>query len=170
VTEVTDAGVGLIALVAAILIWTIGHKHTPRLVLALVITSSICSLGTRLGRWIEDAMRWINGLMGTALGWLFGATFVGLIAFVCAYIIIIDLRAHGGGGGGRGGGGGGGSSGFKGFLHGFKGHNVSDRTLAAGAMLPFSAIALPGMAGLWILTLLGWVSGFVAWGIDLMFR
>lgn len=169
-TAWTSAGVGLVALVAATLIWTIGHKHTPRLVLALVITSAISFLNTRIGTWIEDAMRWINGFLGTALGWLFGATFVGLIAFVCAYIIVVDLRAHGGGGGRGGPGGGGGGKGMKGFLGGFKGHNVSDRTLACGAILPFSAIALPGMVGIWILTLLGWVSGFIAWGIDLLFR
>jgi hypothetical protein len=159
-TAATSAGVGLVALIAAVLIWTIGKKHTPRLVLALCITSSVCFLHTRIGTWMEDGLNWINGTFGDLFGWLFGATVFGILGFVCAYIIFVDLKAHGGGGG-RGGGG---------FLSRLKGHNVSGRTLFFGGLLPFAAVGLPGWAGYGILLVLNWISGFIAWGIDLLFR
>ncbi|MGH3784753.1 MAG: hypothetical protein ACRDR6_10845 [Pseudonocardiaceae bacterium] len=168
VREVASGAVGLFAGVAAILMWTIGGKHTPRVVLALVITSSVGFLNTRIGGWIRHVFGWINRLLGEALGWLFGATVIGLIAFICAYILVIDLRAHGGSKTSNGGAPGGGKA-SGGFMARIKGHNVGNRTLAAGGILPFASISLPGLIGVAIYAALGWVSALIAWGLGVLF-
>lgn len=183
----TISGVtGAACLVAAILIWTIGGKHTPRLVLGLVLTASMGLLGTRVGSWVamgfgvgtDQVAKWTN--------WLVGASLVVLLGFGACYIVFHDtglgqrlwkLINRGGGGGGAAGpgggaragaGAGGGGGGWVGKALGP--HSIRNRTLVFTASLPLTAVALPGGVGVaiaWVLswwgvgvaTLIGWAFG-----------
>lgn len=164
-----SVGTGVGCAVAAILIWTVGGKHTPRFVLGLVLTAAMGLASTRLGNWISTGLGWGLGWLNTATSWVAGASIVGLIGFVACYIVLHDtglgqriwslINRGGSGGGGAAGGRGGG--GFIGKMLGP--HQVRNRTLAFTASLPFTAIALPGGVGTAIAWLLGLWGTAIAW-------
>jgi len=173
---------GAACAVAAGLIWTIGGKHTPRLVVGLVLTAAMGLLGTRVGKWLSNKFGWATGWLDKWTHWLVGASLVAVIGFAACYIVFHDtglgqrlwkLINRGGGGGGpvgagaAGGRGGGGGGGFVGKILGP--HQVRNRTLAVAASLPLTAIALPGGVGAAIAWLLSGWGSLVALAISALF-
>lgn len=172
-TDGIDGFTAFVATVAAVLIWTIGAKHTPRLVVGLVLTASIGFLSTRMGSWITDGIGWSMGWMNDIARYIVGATVFGLPAFVVAYIVFYDVGTakyiatkifHGPSAGGWDGG----SSGFVGRVLGEP--QVSNRTLVCAAALPFLAVNLPGFGGEAVWWVMDAWSSIIAWLIHLLFH
>lgn len=78
------ATAGAIFLVAAALAWTLGDKHTPRLILVSILMGTSLLLGSTVGSWIHDGpATWINRVLNKLTGAVLG-TSVGWIVFLAA--------------------------------------------------------------------------------------
>jgi len=132
---------GLICLVIAALIWFVGGKHTPRLIVLLVLTGTAGLLGTPAGGWLRTAVGWLSGATGTVTGRLTGVVVVGLVALVAIYVLVIHLR------GGR----------------------ADVKTIAAAVVTPAAVTTIPGPVGALASGAIGAVTGGVGAGVGAMF-
>jgi hypothetical protein len=114
-----SASVGLVCLVAAFLIWTVGGKHTPRLVVLLVIAGTVGILGSPVGGWLRTAVGYLDSLAATATGRLTGTVVVGLVGLISLYVLIVHM----------------------------KNKAISVRTLAAAVITPVAITSVPGVVG-----------------------
>jgi hypothetical protein len=135
-----SAAIGLVALVAATLIWIFGN-HTPRLVAVLVLTGMAGMVGTPLGDWVRHAVEWANNTMGKLTTRWTGAAVAGLLAGAAVYVLVIRLY-----------------------------HRKVDRwTLGTAAVVPFAAATIPGPIGVGVYTAITAVTSAVAWAIGAAF-
>ena len=135
------AAVGLVCLVAACLIWTVGRGHTPRLVVALVIAGSVGIVGSPLGGWIRRAVLYLDQLAGTATGRLTGVVVTGLIGLIALYVLAVHLW-----------------------------HNSVDiRTLAAALIAPVAMTSVPGVVGTVGASVLGAIASAVGMAVGAAF-
>lgn len=125
ITSAVSATIGVICLVAALLFWKIGQKHTPRLTVLLVLTGFAGFLSTPAGGWIRSGIDWFNNLLGQLASSIIGpshvnATVIGLIVAASAvYVLVIHL----------------------------KNKSVDKNTFGAAAITPFMVAAIPGPIG-----------------------
>lgn len=136
-----SATVGVIALVAAALIWTVGNKHTPRLVVLLVMTGVAGLLGSQLGGWLRDGIGWADHTVGEAIGRLTGVIVLGLIAIVATYMLVMRVRAR----------------------------HIDNRTLGVAAVVPVAVSTIPGPAGAVAFGVITAITGAVGWAIGSLF-
>lgn len=82
-----SAGVGVIALLAALCMWTLAGRFCPPLVLFLTITGTAGVLSTPVGSWIRDRITWLDDHTA-AWGHVTGITIIGLAALGLAVVVI----------------------------------------------------------------------------------
>lgn len=114
-----SAAVGLICLVSAGLIWTVGQKHTPRLVVVLVLVGVLGLVATPVGAWLRSAVGWVDSLTGRLTGQLTGVVITGLIGFIALYVLVAHMYRR----------------------------NINGKTLLAAGVVPIAATTIPGVIG-----------------------
>jgi hypothetical protein len=114
-----SASVGLVCLVAAVLMWTVGRRQTPRLAVLLVLTGAVGLLGSTLGGWLRTGVGYLDQLAATATGRLTGTVVVGLVGLVTLYVLSVHLFNN----------------------------TISFRTLAAAVIAPVAITSVPGVIG-----------------------
>ena len=131
-----SASIGLVALVAAALLWFVGD-HFQRLTVLLVMVASAGLVGTPLGRLMRSVVDWADqGTSQLETRW-FGSAVGGLIAAVALYVVAVHLKKN----------------------------QVSAWTLAAAAVVPIAVVTIPGPLGAAALTVVTAVVSVVAWPI-----
>lgn len=140
-TQAVSATVGLVCLVAAGLIWTVGNRHTPRLVVALVITGMVGLGSTTFGTWARQVVGWLNQTTDRVTGQLTGVVVVGLVASIALYVLIVHLRRN----------------------------SIDTKTLVSAAIVPIAVTSIPGPIGAAAVTAVTALSGAMAWAITSAF-
>lgn len=129
---------GLLALVFAGLIWTVGRQRWPRTVVILIIAGVGSLLASQAGRLAHSGILRVEGGLDHVTGALFGVVFPGIVALVLAAVVGFHLHHR----------------------------NVGRGTLAAAAGLPLTASLVPGIAGtvlVGIVTFLSQAVGYVGY-------
>lgn len=139
--QAVTATVGVVCLVAAALIWTVGGRHTPRLVVALVMTGVAGIASTAAGSWLREAVGWLNTAVAGVIGRLTGAVVVGLVAAIALYVLVVHLRNR----------------------------SVDNKTLVSAAIVPVAVTSIPGPIGAAAATAVSALTGTVAWAITAAF-
>jgi hypothetical protein len=163
-----SVGVGVIALVIAALLRTVGRKAWPRLTVGLVIAGVTAIIGTPLGRSVRAMISTADGWLGGFIGQWTGTVVLGITGLVVVAVLIADLWPHKGGasagtkgagakGAGRGNGGGG------------HGHKVTNRTLAYAAATPLAGATIPGTAGAIVMGVCAIWASIISWPLAWMF-
>lgn len=119
VVPTVSAVVGATCLVAAAVIWTLGKRHTPRLVVALAITGMVGLLGTPVGRFLHNLVNRANGLLAHLTGKWLGVSVAFLGAGIVLYFVAIRVHRR----------------------------QVDDRVVIAAAALPLVVTFIPGTVG-----------------------
>lgn len=114
-----SAAAGIICLVAAALIWTVGERHTPRLTVLLIVTGTVGILGTPVGSWLRTAVGWVDQLLGRLTGALTGTVVTGLLAMASLYVLVVHLWKR----------------------------TIDKRTLIAAVITPLAMATMPGVIG-----------------------
>jgi hypothetical protein len=142
-----SAAVGVICLVAALLFWKVGQKHTPRLTALLVLTGFAGFMATPAGGWIRSAITWCNNLLGTIAAQLFGAARVNalVIGLITAGTALYILAIH------------------------FKHKSIDGTTFGAAAITPFTVAAIPGPVGAAAVSVVTAVTSAIGYGVASMF-
>lgn len=116
-------GAGLLALVIAVAIRTVGNQHMPRLMLWSTLTASVGMFGTTIGRLLRQATDGVLRLASQLIGSFTGvavATALGVaVAGWLAYVVGIHLHRR----------------------------KIDDRTLGAAILLPVVTVSIPGTVG-----------------------
>ncbi len=141
VSAAVTASVGLVCLVAAALIWTVGRRHTPRLTLALVITGMVGLAGTQVGSWGRTAVGWANNLLGQVAGRLTGTVVAGLLAAALFYVVVTHVWRR----------------------------DIDTKTLVAGGVLPLAVTSVPGSIGAVMSTGVFMVANTMGWAVGALF-
>ena len=142
-----SATVGVICLVAAVLFWKIGQKHTPRLTALLVLTGFAGLMGTPVGGWIRSGINWFNNLLGTLASKLFGpqlldAVVIGLIpAGIALYVLVVHVKDK----------------------------SIDNKTFGAAAATPFTVAAIPGPLGAAAATVVTAIASAIGYGVASIF-
>lgn len=89
-TQSVSATVGVVALLAAALIWFFGN-HTPRVVVLLLMTGVAGILGTPVGRWLRGLTDWSNRELAGVTANFTGAAVYGLVAIAATYILAVRM-------------------------------------------------------------------------------
>lgn len=154
--------IGVIALLVALLLWTIGGISQTGgglvkdlwkpAVLGLTITGTAGIMTTPVGGWARTAIGWINGILGF-VGRITGVTVIVIIAVALALIIFFNVFGH-----------------FSGRpadvldkLGVNNGEGIDGRTLMCGGGLAIVAGSIPGQVGYIVSAVLGAIIQFFAW-------
>jgi hypothetical protein len=138
---VVSGAVGLICLVAALLMWTVGNRQLPIVIVCLVITGMAGILNTGVGGWIRTGVNWLNTGITKIAGTLGMPITLGLAAAALTFIVV----AH--------------------VIQG----EVEDKTLLMAGALPAVAGAIPGVVGSVITGALSLLTSVVAFPITFGF-
>lgn len=131
----------VICLVVAGLIWTVGQQHTPRVVVALVLSGAVGLMGTPFGRWVHDVVSWFDHQTGAIIGKFTGTVVFGIVFLVVVYILCVHVWKR----------------------------RIGLTTLFYALTAPPAAAIVPGMVGvaaLWIFTA---IASIVGWPIAYLF-
>ncbi|SCK05904.1 hypothetical protein [Streptomyces sp. WMMB 322] len=123
--------VGVLCLIAAVLLRTVGRRTAPRLTVLLVLAGVVGIVGTPVGDWLRTAVGWADTAVNTVIGRYTGAAAVGLIGLVAFLVIAFDLVNRA----------------------------ITNRTLACAAVLPVAGVAIPGTAGAVVMGVVGAIAG-----------
>lgn len=140
-TASISAAAGLLCLIAAVLFWTVGGRHTPRVTVVLVVVGIASILGTPVGGWLRTAVAWLDGLAATVTGALAGTVIVGLVFLVAAYWLCVHVYRR----------------------------TVTGMTLACAVIAPVAVLSMPGIVGTVASTVISTAAGGVGWGISALF-
>lgn len=153
---VVSAGVGVVALVAALLMWTLAGRFCPPLVLFLTITGFAGVYSTVVGTWVRAGAGWITDNTA-AWGQVTGITIIGLAALALSIYVIVRTVQW--------------------FIHRAKqlagteeppedGEDRFGRVVIAGSVLPAVVTSIPGTVGAVITLILGGPVTGLAWLIN----
>jgi hypothetical protein len=137
-----NAAVGLIALVAAAAIWFIGGKHTPKLVVLLIMTGVSGLVGTPLGSGIRHAVDWANECAARFTTRWTGAAVTGLLAAIAVYALAMRLKDN---------------------------KKVDHLTLGLAAVVPVAAATIPGPLGAGVYSVITGITGLAGQAIGKAF-
>lgn len=140
-TGAVSVAAGLVCIVAAVLMWTIGGRHTPRLVVLLVLSGVTGILGTWAGRKLNQGVTFLDSAVASVSGQMTGVVVTGLLGAGLLYVLAIDMWQK----------------------------RVSTRTLLVAAALPVTVVAIPGAFGSMAAGLVGGVAGAVGKGVSAAF-
>ncbi len=141
IVPAVTATVGIVCWVAAAVIWLIGNRHTPRLVVALAITGGVGILSTPVGHWLHSVADNLNVHIAALTGRLFGEA-VGFIgAAIVAYFV----------------------------AHRVWQRRIDDRVVLASAALPIVVTFIPGVAGDAVTAVVFGVANAVGWAVGSLF-
>lgn len=130
-----SAGVGVICLLAALLVWNLWDGAAPRrIVLALVITGSTGLAGSQLGVWLRDLTGEADAVVASAAGQVTGSAISGLLGIVALGVVIYGVVKQ-----------------------------VNRWTLIAAAVLPLVVLTIPGPAGQMLTNLVNFIAGLIGW-------
>lgn len=87
ISMAVSAGVGVVALIAALLMWTLAGKFCPPLILFLTITGFAGIYSTIVGTWVRWATSWVTTNTST-WGQATGITIIGLAALGLSIFVI----------------------------------------------------------------------------------
>jgi hypothetical protein len=121
--------------------WTVGQKHWPWVILILVLTASAGLMNTQIGAWARLGTGWLSSLLTGFTGRL-GVT---ITLAVLAVTLIVYLAYR------------------------LKNRQIDIRTVAAVAGVPIAVGSIPGVVGGALATGLGMVVELVTWGISAAF-
>lgn len=133
--------VGVICLIAAVLLLTLGGRQWPWLILVLIIGASDALMETPVGGYLHSGITWANDETGALLGRFTGVVVGSLVSITCIGILVIKVIR--------------------------KQHD--NWTYTTGALAPASVALIPGVIGTvlaFAITLPVWV---LSQGIGLMF-
>ena len=85
--ELASAGAGLVCLLGAVAMLTLGGGHAPRIILALLLTGTASLAGTRLGGWLRSVTGAADALAANAAGQLTGQVIGGLLGMAAAALV-----------------------------------------------------------------------------------
>lgn len=136
-----SAAVGLVCLAAAGLIWFIGNKHTPRLVVLLVMTGMAGMVGTPFGRWVRSVVDWANEALANVTTRWTGTAVTGLLAAGATYFVAVRLKDN----------------------------KIDEATLVVAGIVPLAVATIPGSIGHGALTVVTALTSVVAWGVGQLF-
>lgn len=146
--------VGLIYLGVALVMWTIGGRMYPTLILCFVITGVAGIMSTPVGVWIRNGWAWITKTVGGTVGDITGIVVVVVVVVVIGFIIFINLlgQFH---------------SPLLKHLPGNEGNpqGIDGRTIGFGALFAATASTLPGDWGAVAAYVLGALVHVVAWPV-----
>lgn len=141
-----SVGAGLIALLLAALLRTVGRGVWPRTTVALIIGGTMSIIGTRIGSGIKSVVIAADHWLGTFIGQWTGSIVFGLVGITLAVILGFDI-----------------------YHQSTENSGVTKRTLGCAAGVPLTAVTVGGFAGsalMWsctaIASLVGWP---LAWAL-----
>ncbi|ANZ35284.1 hypothetical protein BBK82_03515 [Lentzea guizhouensis] len=146
--------VGAIALLVALLMWTVGGQMWRTVVLGLTITGVAGIMATPIGRWLRSLVEWLVRL-STPVGKYTGVALIILIAVALALVVILNVFGQ-----------------FSGKnplatvlskLGVNSGNGITGRTLICGGALSITAGVVPGTVGMVLTWVLGGVVQLFAW-------
>lgn len=114
-----SAGVGLVALLVAALLRTVGRAALPRLTIALIIGGFVALLGTPIGAKMRAAVVGTDHWLGSFVGQYLGVAVFGLLGIVCVVTLAFDVHHK----------------------------RIINRTLICAAGAPLLGATIPGMVG-----------------------
>jgi len=132
-----SATIGLVALLAAGLIWFFGN-HTPRLVVLLVMTGMAGMVGTPLGKWVRHVVDWANEQTGKLTTRWTGAAVAGLLAIAAVYILVVRMKDR----------------------------KVDNLTIGTAAVVPVAVATIPGPLGGAAFNVVTGITSVVGWAIS----
>jgi hypothetical protein len=154
--------VGGIALLLALLMWTVGGVSQTGgglmrdlwkpAVLGLTITGAAGIMTTPIGGWVRTAVDWVNGLLGF-VGQYTGVAVIVIVAVTLAVVIVFNVAGHFTGQPAE----------WLGKLGINNGEGIDGRTLICGGALAVLSGAIPGQVGIVVASVLGAVIQFFAW-------
>ncbi|HEX5347870.1 MAG TPA: hypothetical protein VFW64_12350 [Pseudonocardiaceae bacterium] len=136
--QTVSGSVAVVALGLAAAIWIFGEKHTPRLMVLLVLTGMTGLVSTPVGQWLRSIVDWGNRALGSLTARWTGAAVSGLIAVLAVYVLLVRLLRQ---------------------------KTVDDWTLAAAAVAPLAVATIPGPLGHATYTALIGTAAVVGWPI-----
>lgn len=157
-----SAGVGVVALVAALLMWTLAGRFCPPLVLFLTITGCAGIYSTVVGTWVRSGTGWITD---NTVGWgsVTGITIVGLAALALSIYVIVRTVQWVGGRAAR-------LAALAGAEKSGADEDEGDdkfgRVIIASSFLPAIVTSIPGPTGVIITLILGGPVTGLAWLIN----
>lgn len=145
---------GLILLVIALCMWTIGGRMYPTVVLLCTISGVGGIMSTPVGKWIRDAWTWVTKTVGSTVGEITGVAIIIVVVLAFGFIIVLNLLGQYG-------------SPILTSAPGDQGNpqGISGRTIGLGAAFAVTASSLPSVAGTFAAFVLGIVAHAVAWPI-----
>ncbi len=135
------ATVGVVCLVAAVLIATVGRMAWPRVVVALTLTGSAGVLNSTLGPKIRQGVNRLDALAAQFIGDWTGTVITGLLGVVLFTVAAFWVWQK----------------------------KIDFRTLAVVAAVPPTVTMIPGAFGTVAVTLVGLVPWLVSWAILKLF-
>lgn len=154
-----SAGVGVIALVGALCMWTLAGKFCPPLVLFLTITGFAGIYSTTIGDWIRGAVTWLTDKTAS-WGQITGITIIGLAALALSVFVIgrtVQWFARR-------------AARIARVESGSTDEDAGDdkfgRVIVAGSVLPVVVTSIPGTVGAVITLILGGPVTGLAWLIN----
>jgi hypothetical protein len=139
-TGVVSGAVGLICLVAAFLMYTVGRGRLPRLIVVLTLTG-VAGLGGAVKDWLRQGVGWVDSLVGHVAGRFTGTVVIGLVGIVAVVYLVVGLV-----------------------------EKRADRlTLVAAAVAVLAVSSIPGPAGNFTSGTLSALTGAVGKGVGAMF-
>jgi hypothetical protein len=142
--------VGLLALVAAGILWFFGQHMFPRVTMLLVMGGAIGLAGSQVGGWGNTAITWANDQIAKGLALITGSpglTQPGTVIWAAGAIVLVA---------------------YVGFS--FYRKSVDERVLGAAALAPLAAATIPGAFGSTVVSALTTIAGVVTWPIAAVFN
>lgn len=135
------ATVGVLCLVGALLIATVGRMQWPRVTAALVLTGSAGLLNSTIGGMIHNGVTNVDSKLGRAIGSWTGVVVTGLIGMIVIAVAGFWIYQR----------------------------RIDMRTLAVTAAVPPTVTLIPGTFGTAAVTIVGLVPSMIAWAVTFMF-
>lgn len=114
-----SAAAGVMALLTATLLWTIGKRKWPRFIAVLVLSGSMGLAGSQVGGWLRTGSAFVDSKLSEVIHGFTGGTVAGVLGLICVAIVGFHLHHK----------------------------NIAGMTLGAAFLAPYTAVSIPGLVG-----------------------